>query len=147
MLNIDKTEYGGQIAGKGISRLFEIADQYVQIGPGGAPHEKVSTWLNVGFGLLAPELAKKFAPTKVKLAEAAGGNAFSNVVDYAEDYLAEFTGTPTIRKVAPKTLGSGPVRNQANYPPGKGYAYDMSHAGQQGVSIKAPVRNGGRYTV
>ena len=45
-LGIDKTEYGGQIVGKGLSKVFDLADGYVQIGPGGAPHEKVSTWLN-----------------------------------------------------------------------------------------------------
>ena len=146
-LGIDKTEYGGQIVGKGLSKVFDLADGYVQIGPGGAPHEKVSTWLNIGFGLLAPEIAKKFMPTKTKLMEAAGGNTFSNVVDYAEDYLAQYWPSQAVNKdVGPKQT-SGPVRKNVQNMGQKGYAYDLANSGQQGVSIKAPVRNGGRYTV
>ena len=147
MLDIDKTEYGGQIVGKGLSRVFEMADAYVAIGPGGAPHEKVSTWLNLGFGLLAPEIATKFFPTKIKLMEAAGGNAFSNIVDYSEDYLNQFLGTAPATKVNTRGLGSGPVRDTKNYQTRKSYGYDLANAGQQGVTIKAPLRNGGRYTV
>ena len=40
-------------------------------------------------------------------------------------------------------VGMGPVP-QVNQ---KGYVYDMSRSGSQGVSVKAPVVNGGRYTV
>lgn len=147
MFDIDKTEYGGQIVGRGLSQLFDMADAYVQIGPGGAPHEKVSTWLNLGFGLLAPEIASKYFPTKTKLLEAAGGNTFSNIVDYAEDYWLQFTGPAPARRPVARQLGSGPVRDTRQYAAKKGYQYDLSNSGQQGVSIKAPVRNGGRYTV
>uniref|UniRef100_A0A6M3LXG6 Uncharacterized protein n=1 Tax=viral metagenome TaxID=1070528 RepID=A0A6M3LXG6_9ZZZZ len=147
MLGINKTEYGGQIVGKGLSRVFELADNVVQIGPGGAPHEKVSTWLNLGFGLLAPELAIKFFPAKRELMEAAGGNAFSNIVDYTEDYIDQLVGPTKISKASSSQPGSGPVRDTRNYQVNKGYVQNMANAGQQGVSIKAPMKNGGRYTV
>jgi hypothetical protein len=120
-------------------------DQYVPIPGflGNAPHAKLSTWLNIVGGITLPAVGQKLVldPDQFRALEAAGGNMFSNVLDYLEDYYdLYFAPTPDVRR-ASNIRQSTVTRSRPTR------ATRLSPSGQQGVSVKAPVVNGSRYVV
>ena len=57
-------------------------------------------------------------------------------------------GTPiAVATVTPSTAVFIPTGATAQFNQKKGYVYDMQNMGMQNVTVKAPIINGGRYTV
>lgn len=91
--------YGAEHIAKGAERSFEEVDKYAGVSAL-KPHQRWSTWLNMGFGFGLPiitYLARKRIKTPWDLLLiAAGGHMSTKVWDYAEEYA-----TPVVAATVP----------------------------------------------
>jgi hypothetical protein len=151
--------YGAQIG----ARAFEVVmEKYVDpmvplpLGTTGAPHEKLSTWVNIIGGIAAPMIAAKTRVVDEETAMVFGGHLFSNVVDYGLAYAETLTSGAAVGSAVSRSFR--PVQVVTPYAVGQGYqpVYNPSAAcqaslnrgsmsGIQDVSVKAPFSGGGRY--
>ena len=134
--------YGAQIGARAFEKVVETyIDPLYPLGTTGAPHEKLSVWVNVIGGLAAPMIAKKTKIVDEETAMVFGGHLFSNVVDYGLQYAgtmfpAAGAGSAVRRSFQP------PVNTPYNQysPP------NAPRSGIQDVAVKNPIQNGGRYS-
>jgi hypothetical protein len=138
--------YGAQI----VARAFEkAAESYIDpmypLGTTGAPHEKLSMWINVIGGIAAPMVAQKTRWVDEETAQVFGGHLFSNVVDYANTYM----GGTVFPAAGARSAVNRSFQQVAPYYPPQSYSPTYgpsSNAGISDVALKNPIQNGGRYT-
>jgi hypothetical protein len=83
--------YGSQFIAKGLDEAFLYLDPYVPLGEGGAPHNRISTFLNLAGGVLLPVAgnAAKVGDSTQQALETMGGYMLTNIWDYASEYMAQ----------------------------------------------------------
>lgn len=145
MVNIGQTGkiYGVQIGARVTEKaLTQFVDPLVPIGTGQAPHEKVSTWVQMAAGIALPMIAKKKYPQHELMAQVYGGHLFSYVADYAEYYINQMLAPAGVKNVQNlQNLNNQSFPQQTTYP---GMTLPPN-SGLQGVGIKSPITNGARY--
>lgn len=133
--------YGAQIGARAFEKVVETyVDPLYPLGTTGAPHEKLSMWVNVIGGIAAPMIAQKTRIVDEETAMVFGGHLFSNVVDYGLTYAGTMFPAPA--------AGSA-VRRSFQTPLNAPYQYSPPNAprsGIQDVAVKNPIQNGGRYS-
>ncbi len=131
--------FGAESIAKGIERLGLEVDKKVKLGTGVAPHERASTYINLVGGILAPLVGDQMrvSPENQGYLEALGAHLLTEIWDYAEEYMPP--AVPAGRRDQPQDKILVRI-NTPNYvpmsPPG---------SGMDGISVKAPVSDGGRY--
>ena len=141
--------YGAQIVARVVEKAAETyIDPLYPLGTTGAPHEKLSMWINVIGGIAAPMIAQKTRIVDEETAMVFGGHLFSNVVDYANTYSGGV--------VFPATGARSAVNRSFQqvtpyYPPHAPQGYTPTYgpnanSGISDIAVKNPIQNGGRYT-
>jgi len=122
--------FGAESLGKGLDRLYTMADQYYVFGTGESPHERPSFWLSLLFGGVvlpgwgAQLVGKKGDTTYQRAMEEAGAYSVTNIWDYAYEYYLDMkAGTPAgltaAEKAALAAAKAGGLKKTGT--PGVGY--------------------------
>ncbi len=127
--------YGGELLGFSTAHALKYLDT---LRPAGFMGQPLSFWGDI-IGAAGGALGALYLKSPYSLLSAlVGGYLATDLVNH-------------IIRLAPVMLPATtifvPTGATQQFNQQKGYVYDMQHSGMQNVTVKAPVINGGRYTV
>ena len=132
--------FGAQSIAKGVVRLGLELDKKIKIGAGLTPLERASTYVNVLGGVLLPLVGDKMRASEENqdLLEDMGAHLLTKSWDYVEEYVTP--ASPAARRTPPPRRVPARITNSNLLP------QSPAGAGVDGITVKAPVSDGGRYT-
>ncbi len=140
--------YGGEILGYSTAYALRYLDT---LRPAGFMGQPLSFWGDI-IGAAGGALGALYLQAPYSLLSALVGgylatDLINHIIRLAPVAVTVVTDMPTPVVFVP----SGPVRMGVDpavqFNQKKGYVYDMQNMGMQNVTVKAPIINGGRYTV